>query len=422
MSVIVLGAGVVGVTTAWTLARAGHAVTVLDRRPGAGLETSFANGGQISVCHTQPWAGPEAPRQILGWLGRADAPLVVHPWRWDPPLWAWGVRFLANCRSTAFERNMERAIRLALYSRSCLKALRAETGIEYDQKTQGILKIYRSAEAFAAGKAAREAALAWGLEQRVLDADACVALEPALVPARGDLAGGILAPEDESGDAHRFTVALAERAQALGARFCFGTQVLGLVAEGGRIKAVRTDQGDQEADWIVLALGSESPRVARSIGVRLPVYPAKGYSITVPVEPASVAPVVSITDEERKMVYSRLGTRLRAAGTAELSGWNTTLRPERVDLIRRETRALFPNCGDVSAAQGWCGLRPTTPDSVPLLGPVPGYANLVLNTGHGTLGWTMACGSARVVADCVEGRPPAVSLDGLGLDRFGTNG
>ncbi|WP_041794177.1 D-amino acid dehydrogenase [Pararhodospirillum photometricum] len=418
MSVIVLGAGVVGVTTAWYLAQAGHAVTVVDRRPGVGLETSFANGGQISVCHTHPWAGPEAPRQVLGWLGRPDAPLVVRPLRWDPPLWAWGLRFLANCTPSAFTRNMERAVRVALYSRAQLKALRTEIGLEYDQRTQGILKIYRSPAVLETGLAAMAAARAWGLEQRALDADACVALEPALEDARPTLAGGILAPDDESGDAHRFTRALAERARGLGVLFYEATTVVALEAQGGRICRVMTDQGPLEADWVVVALGSESPRLLRPLGLRLPVYPAKGYSITVDVPPEGLAPTVSLTDEEKRMVYSRLGNRLRAAGTAELAGWDPQLRPERAALIRRETQALFPRAGKIAEAEAWCGLRPTTPDSVPLLGRVAKYDNLVLNTGHGTLGWTMACGSGRLVADLLGGRTPEIALDGLGLDRF----
>lgn len=427
MSIVVLGAGVIGTTQAYYLARAGHRVTLVDRQPGPGLETSFANGGQISACHTQPWAHPQTLVQAPAWLGRRDAPLALNLARWDPTLWAWLLRFVANCTPGAYTRNMERAVRVALYSRACLKTLRTEEpDLDYQAATTGILKIYRDARSFETGLAALEAARAWGLEQEALDAAACVAKEPALGPARELLAGGILAPDDETGDAHLFTRALFAKARALGVDFRGETPVLGLEREGnGRLRAVITDRGPIPARRVVLALGSFSPRTLRTLDPalarRLPVYPAKGYSLTLPLTPEGAvhAPRLSLTDEVAKMVYARLGDRLRVAGTAELSGWDDRSLPDhRLAPLRREAGRLFPAAGDFATATAWCGLRPATPDSVPVIGPVPGLPDLILNTGHGTLGWTMACGSARLVADLLSDRAPEVSMDGLGVDRF----
>ncbi|MBK1663333.1 amino acid dehydrogenase [Rhodospirillum rubrum] len=419
MDVLVLGAGLIGTTSAHFLARAGHDVTVIDRQPGPGLETSFANGGQISACHTQPWAHPETPVMALRWLGRADAPLVFGWARWDPALWVWGLRFLANCTLSAYDRNMERAVRVALYSRSVLKELRAETGLRYDERTRGILKIYRDQGDFDKGLRAMEKTAAWGLRQSACPAARCLELEPALATGGVRLAGGILAAEDESGDAHLFTQGLAALSAAKGVRFLGETTITGLRLEGRRVAEVLTSRGPLRADTIVLAAGSFSPGLARTIGLRLPVYPAKGYSITLDVKGAGQgAPTLSITDEASKMVYSRLGQRLRAAGTAELAGWSLTPNPARAALIRREAARLFPQAGDYAGARDWCGLRPTTPDSVPIIGKAPGIDNLYLNTGHGTLGWTMACGSGKLIADLVSGRATDIDTTGLGLDRF----
>jgi D-amino-acid dehydrogenase len=418
VTVLVLGAGLIGTATAYFLARAGHAVTVVDRQPGPGLETSFANGGQISVCHTQPWAHPSTPALALKWMGRQDAPLAIRWGRWDPALWSWGLRFLANCTTTAHDRNMERAVRLALYSRATLKALRPELGLEYDQKTRGILKFYRDSKEFEKGLRAMARTEAWGLHQRALDPDACLTLEPALEGARGVLVGGIYAEEDESGDAHLFTKALFREALELGVTFRGDHTILGLERQGRKVTRVITDRGALTGDKVVLALGSYAPFVARTVGTRLPIYPAKGYSITLDVADPGGAPEVSLTDEGQRMVYSRLGNRLRAAGTAELTGWTTALSPERVALVTREARTLFPRAGDHEKATPWCGLRPKTPDSVPIVGAVPGFDNFYVNGGHGTLGWTMACGSGKLLADLVWGSKPEIDPKGLGLDRF----
>ena len=416
MRVIVLGAGVVGTAVAWYLAKAGHDVTVVERREAAGLETSFANGGQISPCHAEPWANPSVLPKMLKWLGRDDAPLVFRWNRFDPALWAWGLSFLANCTPGRTATNLERALRVALYSRGCLQALRAETGIEYDQRLKGILHVYRDPGEFAHARAAAARMRASGLARDDKDPAACVAIEPALAPVADQLAGGIHTPDDESGDAHKFTQALAALAMAKGVTFLTGQSVTGFGRQGGRIATVFTDHGTLSADAVVMALGSYSPLVARHLGLRLPIVPAKGYSITVPVDGHAGAPTVSITDDEHKLVFSRLGERLRVAGTAEMAGWNPDLTP-RWRVVMEHARRLFPDGGDYTRAEPWAGLRPVTPDSVPILGKSP-IANLWLATGHGTLGWTMACGTGRLIADLISGRTPEIDLSGLGLDRF----
>ena len=418
MNTLILGAGVVGTTLAYHLARAGHAVAVIDRQPGPGLETSFANGGQIAAAHATPWATPETPWKALRWLGREDAPLAFRWRRWDPALWAWGLRFLSNCTPGRTARNTERTLRLARYSRESLKDLRDELGLDYQQRTHGILYIYRHAKEFET--ACRHAAYmsSIGLTQTTVDRAALVAMEPALAHAAPSLVGAIHSPDDESGDAYLITQAMESQAKALGAVFHYGETVLALEAEAGRLTGVRTDTATHRADTYVLALGSWSPHLARPLGLKMPIYPAKGYSMTLPLTPASDsgAPQFSITDDERKMVFSRLGGRLRAAGTAEFVGWNTTPNPQRAQQIIDHARSLFPQAGDYQQAETWCGLRPKTPDSVPYLGATP-YPNLFLNTGHGTLGWTMAVGSARVLVDLLAGRKPEIDLQGLGLDR-----
>ena len=418
MKVVVIGAGVVGTACAWYLAQDGHDVTVVERREAAGLETSFANGGQVSPCHAEPWANPAVVPKVLKWLGREDAPLLFRWGRWDPALWAWGLRFLVNCTSARAAINIERTLRVALYSRLCLQQLRAETGIAYDQQLRGILHIYRDGGEFGHARAAAGLMSRHGLERLARSPAECVAIEPALAAVAPQLAGGIFTPGDESGDAHAFTVELARLAVASGVAFRWNVPVLGLVRDRHRhrVAGLATAAGIVTADAYVLAAGCDSPRLARPLGLRLPIVPAKGYSITVPVAGHAGAPTVSITDDEHKMVYSRLGDRLRAAGTAEMAGHDLTLNPRRLAMISDHARALFPDGGDFERAEPWAGLRPVTPDSVPLLGATP-LDNLWLNTGHGTLGWTMACGSGKVVAALVSGRRPEIDLAGLGLGR-----
>lgn len=423
MKVLVMGAGVVGTAAAWFLADSGHEVTVIDRQPGPGLETSFANGGQISASHVEPWAGPRTPLMALKWLGDPDAPLVFRWARWDPALWLWLMRFLRNCTPARAALNTERALRIALYSRASLKALRAATGLTYDERRLGILQVFHDEREFEEGRRLAAHVAANGLASSVHDLAGTLAVEPALSHVADTLRGGIHFPDDESGDAHLFTRRLAAlAAERLAVDFRHGVTIHGIDSRAGIVTGVRTDAGTFVADAYVLALGSWSPLLARDLGLKLPIYPAKGYSITVPVtDPlpgnAPGAPTVSVTDGAYKMVFSRLGDRLRAAGTAELAGWDTTLRPRRAETIVRNARRLFPLAGDYDAAERWCGLRPKTPDSVPILGRSP-LPNLFLNTGHGVLGWTMSVGSGRIIADLVSGREPEVDIRGLGLERF----
>ena len=416
MKVLVLGAGVVGTTSAWYLARASHEVVVVDRQPVAGNETSFANGGQISVSHAEPWANPHVLPQVIKWLGHEDAPLL---WRWraDPAQFLWGLRFLNECRPAHTRRNIAAIVALALYSRGCLQTLRHELGVEYDHLERGILHLYTDPRAFAGAIEAARTMREFGLGRETVSAERCVEIEPALAGARHRLAGGTYTPTDESGDAYKFTEALAERAAALGVEFRFNSTVDRISISGGRIAGVIVSgpAGNQllNADAYVVALGSYTPLLLRPLGVRLPVIPAKGYSATVPLSDAAVAPTVSLTDDEHRLVFSRLGNRLRIAGTAEFNGYNLDLNPVRCNALLRRARQLFPALEAGGEPQFWCGLRPSTPSNVPCIGRTR-YPGLWLNTGHGTLGWTMACGSAAALADLMSGRHPAPDFPFVG--------
>ncbi|MGH8695787.1 MAG: D-amino acid dehydrogenase [Burkholderiales bacterium] len=418
MKVIVLGAGVVGTASAWYLARAGHEVTVVERQGEAGLETSFANGGQISVSHAEPWANPDAPGKIWEWLGREDAPLLFRL-RGDARQWAWGLRFLVECLPFRTRDNIRQILALALYSRTQLQLLRRDTGIQYDQLTRGILHFYTDEEEF--DRAVEHAPLMrqYGCDRDVKTAAECIAIEPALRHAAERIVGGTYTASDESGDARKFTQGLAQLAAAQGVRFLYGRSIKRLEAGRGRILSVvlaDAEGGDDRlsADAYVVALGSYSPLVLRSVGIAIPVYPLKGYSITVPLEAGDEAPTVSLTDDSHKLVFSRLGERLRVAGTAELNGYNTDVSDVRCQAIVRRTFDLFPSAGHPERAEFWTGLRPATPSNVPVVGRSR-YANLFLNTGHGTLGWTMACGSGRAIADIVSGRQPEPDFRFTGL-------
>jgi D-amino-acid dehydrogenase len=416
VKVIVLGAGIIGVSTAYYLARAGHRVTVLDRQPEPALETSFANGGQISASHAEPWANPATPFKLLGWLGRKDAPLWFR-FGADGAMWDFFLRFLANCRGGASRANAAKALRLALHSRAVMAALRQETNIAFDAEDRGILHIYRSSRALERAAATAERFRAFGLATEVLNPDACVGIEPALAPMRDSLAGAIYSPDDFSGDAHIFTRELARRAAEAGAEFNMNSKVLRLAHMGDRVTGVMTQRGMLTAERYVCALGSYSAPLLADIGIRLPLYPAKGYSATVPVTDDRRAPHVSLTDDDAKIVISRLGDHLRIAGTAEFNGFDTTINDARAGAVLAAGERLFPGCMDGARAEFWAGLRPLTPDGVPVIGRTR-FTNLILNTGHGTLGWTMGVGSGHVVADLVTGRAPEIDLAGFGPERF----
>ncbi|MGB0671646.1 MAG: D-amino acid dehydrogenase [Rhodospirillales bacterium] len=416
MKALVLGAGVIGVTTAHALNRRGWDVRVLDRQPGPGLETSFANGGQISANHAEPWANPRTLSKVLKWLGDPLAPLRIH-WRLDRDLADWCLRFLLNCRQDRAQAHLERALRVALYSRACLSALRAETGLQYEQASRGILHIYDDAADFETALPSAKDFSDLGCRRDVLSAEACLALEPALAGMAGGLLGGIFSPDDESGDAHLFTQNLCSIAQGAGVKFDFASHVLGVETESGAVSGIRTDRGTVRADAYILALGSFSPLLLKPLGVRLPVQPAKGYSVTLEVGDRPDAPRVALIDDRNKIVFSRLGTRLRVAGMAELAGYDDRIDARRARHILDTALNVFPALPRPVDPQTWAGLRPLTPDNLPILGPSP-LSNLWLNTGHGTLGWTMAAGSAEIVADLVSGREAEIDLDGLTLNRF----
>ena len=412
MKVLILGAGVVGVSSAWYLSKAGHEVTVIDRQPDAGLETSYANGGQISVSHAEPWSNPHAPMRALSWMGREDAPLLFRL-RWDPALFDWSWRFLRECPPGRTRDNIRDIVRLALYSRDELGLLREETGIAYDHLERGILHVYTDEKEFEAAIEASRIMREFGCERYPVDADKCVEIEPALRASRPILVGGDFTAADESGDARKFTQNLAELCRTRGVAFRHDTTVERISVTAGLVDgvAVRSKSGKEtlRADVYVAAMGSYTPLMLRPLGMRLPVYPAKGYSATVPLSDKSVAPTVAMTDDGRKLVFSRLGQRLRIAGTAEFNGYNTELNDVRCKALMSRTRELFPELRPAGEPEFWCGLRPTTPSNVPFIGRAR-QANLYLNTGHGTLGWTMACGSGKVLADIVGGKTPEIPL------------
>ena len=411
---LVLGAGVVGVASAWYLAEAGHEVSVVERQPRAAMETSFANGGQISAGHAEPWAKPSVLPKILRWLGREDAPLAFRA-RLDWAQWAWGLRFVLECLPGRFERNCRALAGLAQYSRDCLRELREKAGLRYDELSRGILHFATDGRDLEVLARDAEAARALGIDRQVKSAPECLAIEPALRESEVPVTGGVYTPGDESGDARRFTEELARLAARRGVRFRYDTTVEAIESAGGAVRGVTTVDEEErrqlQADAYVVALGSYSPLALKPLGVAIPVYPLKGYSITLPLGPehAGAAPTVSLTDEAHKIVISRLGNRLRAAGTAELAGYDTAVSAARCAAIARRVVSLFPALRSVTTYESWAGLRPATPGNVPIVGRTR-LANLFLNTGHGTLGWTLACGSGRALADLVSGRRPQVDF------------
>ena len=417
MHILVLGAGVVGTTTAWYLQKQGHQVTVVDRQNQAGLETSYANGGQISVSHAEPWANPSAPLKVMKWLFQPDAPLLFRP-RLDPAQWRWALSFLGQCTSARAAHNIRQMVNLGTYSRSQLQALRKEAGIEYNHLEKGILHFYTNPAEFDGAMEPTRIMQDLGCDRQIIDADRAVELEPALKPIRNRIAGATYTSEDESGDARMFTQNLAKRCAEAGVEFRYGTEILSFERAGERVLGIQTlREGHHEtlrADAYVLSMGSFSAALASQLGIFLNIYPAKGYSISVPVKNEEAAFNVSLTDDEYKLVYSRLGDRMRVAGTAELNGYSRKLNYTRCRAIVRRTAEVMPEAGYWDQAEFWTGLRPATPSNVPYIGKSH-FANLYLNTGHGTLGWTHSCGSAAALADIIDGRKPEVDFTFSGL-------
>ncbi len=415
MKVIVLGAGIIGVTSAYQLAKAGHEVTVIDRQPGPALETSFANAGEVSFGYCSPWAAPGIPMKAMKWLFMEHAPLILRP-KVDTAMLSWMVRMLSNCTSKRYAINKSRMLRLADYSRISLATLRTETGIAYDERMQGTLQLFRTQQQLDASGKDVKALAADGIPYEVLDRDGCIRVEPALKHVREKIVGGLLTPKDETGDCFKFSNALAKKAEDLGVRFNYGSIIRGLDVEGGRVRGVVTAHGTLQADAVVVALGSFSPLLVRPHGIRLPVYPVKGYSLTIPITDASRAPESTVMDETFKIAITRLGDRIRVGGMAEISGYTNDLGEPRRLTLQHSVTDLFPG-GDVSKASFWSGLRPMTPDGTPVIGATR-VAGLYLNTGHGTLGWTMSSGSARVIADLVSGRKSEIDATDLAIARY----
>lgn len=416
MKIVVLGAGVIGVSSAWYLAKAGHQVTVIDRQAAPALETSFANAGEISPGYSSPWAAPGIPMKAVKWLFMQHAPLIIQP-RPDLAKISWVTKMLMNCTSEAYVRNKSRMVRLAEYSRDCLMDLRGEIGISYDERMQGTLQLFRTQKQVDGAAKDIKVLQADGVPFEMLDADGCIAAEPGLAASRDKIAGGLRLPGDETGDCFKFTTALEARAVAAGVVFQYGTSINALEVAGSRVAAVQTSIGRIEADAFVVAMASYSPLLVKPLGIKLPVYPVKGYSITVPIVDAQAAPVSTVMDESHKIAITRLGDRIRVGGMAEIAGYDLTLHEKRRATLVHSVEDLFGGAGDQSRSSFWCGLRPMTPDGTPIVGRST-ISNLFLNTGHGTLGWTMAAGSGRLLADLVSGRVPEIDSADLGYGRY----
>lgn len=412
MRVVILGGGVIGVATAWYLAEAGHEVEVIERQPGVALETSFANAGEISPGYASPWAGPGVPLKAIKWLLMRNGPLVLRP-ALDPAMWSFVFSMLRNCTTARYARNKARMVPIAEYSRDQFRLLRAETGIAYDDRAQGTLQLFRTESQLHHADGDIEVLRQFGVPYELLNREGCVRAEPGLASVSHKFAGGLRLPGDETGDCQMFTERLAGMAIRKGVTFRFDTVIERVEHDGGRISRVITNRGPLTADSFVVALGSYSPVMLRPLGIRLPVYPIKGYSMTLPIVSEDRAPVSTVMDETYKVAITRLGNRIRVGGTAEVAGYDLALREHRRGPLVHSVTDLFPGAGDVDKATFWCGLRPMTPDGPPIIGRTKRYENLWINTGHGTLGWTMSCGSGRVLADLMTGRQPEVDVKEL---------
>ncbi len=422
MKVLVLGSGVVGVTSAYYLAQKGFDVTVIDRQPAVGLETSFANAGQISPGYAAPWAAPGVPMKALKWLFQRHSPLSLKP---DFTLWQlqWTLKLLQNCNAKSYDRNKERMVRLAEYSRDCLGELRANTGIVYEGRTQGTLQVFRTQKQLDAEAKDIAVLERLGVPFEHLDPDGCARAEPALALVKDQLLGGLRLPGDETGDCQLFTTNLAEKAKQLGVKFRHNVGVNHLLTSKNKLFGVEisTDVGTEmlEADQYVVALGSYTRQLMQGLGLQIPVYPVKGYSLTVPVINPDAAPISTVMDETYKVAITRFDKRIRVGGMAELAGFDLSLNPRRRETLDMVLNSLFPHAGDSSRSLFWTGFRPMTPDGTPIIGKASEmYANVWLNTGHGTLGWTMSCGSGQLLADLVANQQPAIESDDLALGRY----
>lgn len=416
MRVLVLGSGVIGVSSAWYLARAGFDVTVVDREAGPGRETSFANAGQISPGYASPWAAPGVPLKALKWLFTTHSPLVIKPGL-DPRQYLWLLRLLRNCTAHRYAINKARMVRLARYSTACLDDLREELGLDYEGRRHGTVQLFRTQSQLDAADHDITVLQHYGVPFELLDRAGIVKAEPALADVVDQFTGALRLPDDQTGDCALFTRQLAERAKAAGVEFRFNRTVEALEASGDRIAGARINGKIERADRYVLALGSYTPRLLAPLGIHLPVYPLKGYSLTVPITDPAMAPCSTVLDETYKVAVTRFDRRIRIGGTAELCGFDLSKPARRRATLEKVLAELYPRGGDSSRGEFWTGLRPATPDGTPVVGGTR-FQNLYLNTGHGTLGWTMACGSGRYLADVMAGAMPQISGEGLDISRY----
>lgn len=418
MQVLILGAGVVGVTSAWYLAKAGHDVTIIDRQVDVALETSYANAGQISPGYSAPWAGPGIPLKAIKWLMQDLAPFMISGKEVDTQTLSWMTKMLSNCTESAYHINKARMVRLAEYSRDCFIDLRQELNIDYDQRTKGTLQVFRTDKQVQDSKKDISVLEESGVDFQVLDVDGCIDYEPALTNVRDKIVGGLRLPGDETGDCFKFTNALADECRKMGVKFEMKTEILSINTRGDEIESITTSKGKMTSDAYLVALGSYSTPVLSKIDLKVPVYPIKGYSLTLPIIDESKAPTSTVMDETYKVAVTRFDDRIRVGGTAEIASYNKELEEKRKANVEFVVSDLFPGGGDIEKAEFWTGLRPMTPDGTPILGETK-YGNLFLNTGHGTLGWTMSLGSAKYVSDIISNKTPDIDSEGMSVARYG---
>lgn len=418
MKVLVLGAGVVGTACAYYLCKAGHEVVVVDRQSGPALETSFGNAGGVCPGFAGPWAAPGMPLKVVRWLFESHAPLALRP-QLDVQQWKWLAAFVGNCTAERFAINKARMQRIAHYSKACLVALREETGISYDNGNGGVLQIFQTEEELDGASRASKILESFNVRHRIVSAAESMAIEPALGKASVSLTGGLHLPDDETGDCHLFTTRLARRLSERGVTFQFDTTIRAILTERGAVTGVSTDRGVLRADRYVVAVATDAPALLRPIGIDVPIYPVKGYAVTAEIINESDAPRSSVMDEHSKVMVTRLGHRIRAAGIAEIGGYDRSAAPRQAASVLRAAKALFPEAADYGRVAYWAGLRPMTPDGPPYLGTTS-LTNLLLNIGQGSNGWTQACGCGRIVADILDGRVPDIDLGGLTMDSRGS--